>query len=58
MQELKLFGEGHFIVSEQGQLKNRLSRWAALTDAQVPEFDKDLLPKGKDVFTLTGSTTQ
>jgi len=30
----------------------------ALTDAQVPEFDKDLLPKGKDVFTLAESTTQ
>jgi len=40
----------HFTASEQGQLKNRLSRWAALTDAQVPEFDKDLLPKGKDVL--------
>jgi adenosylhomocysteine nucleosidase len=50
MPELKLFGENHFTVSEQGQLKNRLSRWAALTDAQVPEFDKDLLPKGKDVL--------
>lgn len=40
----------HFTVSEQGQLKNQLSRWATLTDAQVPEFDKDLLPKGKDVL--------
>lgn len=40
----------HFTVSEQGQLKNQLSRWAALTNAQVPEFDKDLLPKGKDVL--------
>ena len=40
----------HFTVSEQGQLKNQLSRWAALTDAQVPEFDKDLLPKSKDVL--------
>lgn len=40
----------HFTVSEQGQLKNQLSRWAALTGAQVPEFDKDLLPKGKDVL--------
>jgi adenosylhomocysteine nucleosidase len=52
--EPKLFEEliqrYHFTASEQGQLKNRLSRWAALTDAQVPEFDKDLLPKGKDVL--------
>jgi len=40
----------HFTVSEQGQLKNRLSRWSALTDAEVPEFDKDLLPKAKDVL--------
>jgi hypothetical protein len=58
MQELKLFEGGHFTVSEQGQLKNQLSRWAALTDAQVPEFNKDLLPKGKDVFTLAKPTTQ
>lgn len=40
----------HFTVSEQGQLKNRLSRWTTLTDAQVPEFDKDRLPKAKDVL--------
>lgn len=58
MQELKLFWKDHFTVSEQGQLKNQLSRWAALTAAQAPEFNKDLLPKGKDVFTLAKSTTQ
>ena len=40
----------HFTVSEQGQLKNRLSRWAALTDAAVPEFDETCLHKSKDVL--------
>lgn len=40
----------HFTVSEQGQLKNRLSRWTTLTNAPVPEFDKDRLPKAKDVL--------
>jgi len=40
----------HFTVSEQGQLKNRLSRWSALTDAEVPEFDKDRPAKAKDVL--------
>jgi hypothetical protein len=52
--EPRLFGEliqrYHFTASEQGQLKNRLSRWTALTDAQIPEFDKDLLRKGKEVL--------
>jgi len=50
MQELKLFEGGHFRVSEQGQLKNRLSRWAALTDAQVPEFNKTCCPKARMFF--------
>lgn len=53
-EESKLFEQllerYHFTVSEQGQLKNRLSRWTTLTDAQVPEFYKDQLPKTKDVL--------
>jgi hypothetical protein len=40
----------HFTVSEQGQLKNQLSRWATLTDNQAPEFDETGLNKGKDVL--------
>lgn len=40
----------HFTVSEQGQLKNRLSRWAILTHPQAPEFDENQLHKGKDVL--------
>jgi nucleoside phosphorylase len=52
--EPKLFGEliqrYHFTASEQGQLKNRLSRWAALTGSQAPEFDESRLHKGKDVL--------
>lgn len=40
----------HFTVSEQGQLKNRLSRWAALTRDQIPELDETLPRKGKDVL--------
>jgi nucleoside phosphorylase len=40
----------HFTSSEQGQLKSRLSRWAALTDTQVPELDETRLHKGKDVL--------
>jgi nucleoside phosphorylase len=40
----------HFTVSEQGQLKNRLSRWAALTHNQVPELDETQFHKGKDVL--------
>jgi adenosylhomocysteine nucleosidase len=40
----------HFTASEQEQLKNRLSRWAALTHGQVPELKKDQLDKGKDVL--------
>jgi nucleoside phosphorylase len=39
-----------FTVSEQGQLKNQLSRWATLTDKQAPEFDETRLHKGKDVL--------
>jgi adenosylhomocysteine nucleosidase len=39
-----------FTVSEQGQLKNQLSRWATLTDNQAPEFDEARMPKGKDVL--------
>jgi len=52
--ESRLFGElmqrYHFTLTEQGQLKNRLSRWAALTDAAVPEFDETCLHKSKDVL--------
>ncbi len=56
--ESKLFGEltqrYHFTVSEQGQLKNQLSRWAALSRNQAPEFetlfDQAQLHKGKDVL--------
>ncbi len=40
----------HFTVSEQGQLKNQLSRWSVLTHNQVPEFDETRLHKGKDVL--------
>lgn len=40
----------HFTVSEQGQLKNQLSRWAILTDNQTPEFNEARLHKGKDVL--------
>ena len=40
----------HFTASEQGQLKNRLSRWSALTQQQIPEFDETRLRKGKDVL--------
>ena len=40
----------HFTVSEQGQLKSQLSRWAALTHNQAPEFDETRLHKGKDVL--------
>lgn len=39
-----------FTVSEQGQLKNQLSRWAVLTGNQAPEFDEARLHKGKDVL--------
>jgi nucleoside phosphorylase len=52
--ELALFGQltqrYHFTVSEQGQLKNRLCRWATLTQIQVPEFDQNSFCKGKDVL--------
>ena len=52
--ELKLFEHliqrYHFTSSEQGQLKNRLSRWATLTHTQVPEFDESQFHKGKDVL--------
>jgi len=40
----------HFTASEQGQLKNRLSRWSALTRQPIPEFDETRLRKGKDVL--------
>jgi nucleoside phosphorylase len=40
----------HFTASEQGQLKNRLSRWAVLTQTQLPELDETQLHKGKDVL--------
>ncbi|MDO9422792.1 MAG: hypothetical protein Q7T40_01195 [Methylobacter sp.] len=40
----------HFTVSEQGQLKNQLSRWALLTNAPIPEFDPNSFHKGKDVL--------
>ena len=40
----------HFTASEQGQLKNRLSRWSALTQQQIPELDETRLRKGKDVL--------
>jgi len=39
-----------FTTSEQGQLKNRLSRWSALTHNQVLEFDETRFHKGKDVL--------
>ena len=40
----------HFTVSEQGQLKNQLSRWMALSQNQVLEFDEARFNKGKDVL--------
>jgi adenosylhomocysteine nucleosidase len=40
----------HFTASEQGQLKNRLSRWSALTQQQILEFDEARLHKGRDVL--------
>ncbi len=39
-----------FTVSEQGQLKNQLSRWEALTGSQIPKFDETRFHKGKDVL--------
>ncbi|MBC8377593.1 MAG: hypothetical protein H8E62_00305 [Planctomycetes bacterium] len=52
--EPKLFAQliqrYHFTVSEQGQLKNQLSRWEALTQAPIPEFDQTSFHKGKDVL--------
>lgn len=46
----RLLREYRFTVSEQGQLKHRLSRWSALTGTEAPEFDSDLPPKAKDVL--------
>ena len=50
--ELKFFGQliqqYHFTSSEQGQLKNRLSRWEVLTQANIPEFEESQFRKGKD----------
>jgi hypothetical protein len=40
----------HFTVSEQGQLKNRLSRWATLADTPDTEFDEHRFRKGKEVL--------
>lgn len=40
----------HFTVSEQGQLKHLLSRWAALTQTELPELDETRMHKGKDVL--------
>jgi adenosylhomocysteine nucleosidase len=40
----------HFTASEQGQLKNRLSRWTALTRKKIPELDDSQLRKGRDVL--------
>ena len=53
-QELKLFEQltqrYHFTVSEQGQLKSRLSRWATLTDRSLPELAENQFHKGKEVL--------
>lgn len=40
----------HFTASELGQLKNRLSRWAILTNDPLPELNETQLHKGKDVL--------
>ena len=52
--EHSLFGQltqrYHFTTSEQGHLKNRLSRWATLTGNQASEFDGNQFRKGKDVL--------
>ena len=39
-----------FTASEQGQLKNLLSRWDTLTEHRALEFDQSKLQKGKDVL--------
>lgn len=52
--EPELFGQltqrYHFTVSEQGQLKSRLSRWATLTHGQALEFDEIEFHQGKDIL--------
>lgn len=40
----------HFTVSEQGQLKSRLSRWAILSHNQALDFDETEFHQGKDVL--------
>lgn len=40
----------HFTVSEQGQLKSRLSRWAILSHNQALDFDKTEFHQAKDVL--------
>lgn len=46
----RLIQRYHFTVSEQGQLKNRLSRWVTLTHTEAPEFDDNQFRKGKEVL--------
>jgi len=54
VQEPQLFGQltqrYHFTTSEQGQLKNRLSRWSVLTHQQALEFDGTRFHQSKDVL--------
>jgi len=54
VQEPKLFEQltqrCHFTTSEQGQLKNRLSRWSALTHQQALEFDETRFHQSKEVL--------
>jgi adenosylhomocysteine nucleosidase len=40
----------HFTATKQGQLKNRLSRWAALSHNQDLELDEARLHKNKDIL--------
>ena len=46
----RLIQHYHFTITEQGQLKNRLSRWAALSHNQALEFEDTEPRKGKDVL--------
>jgi nucleoside phosphorylase len=59
--ELKLFEQliqrYHFTSSEQGQLKNRLSRWGTLSHTEIPEFDEHQFRKGKDFLSWLDQQT-
>lgn len=46
----QLIQKYHFTASEQGQLKNLLSRWDVVTGHIAPELDESRLHRGKDVL--------